>query len=96
MGWFLAHFSRFFSVDENPKCIPNYPFAAKWAIQRGHGEGLTYRSLRDKLGFDDVTQRSYREHREIQDFEEILWYSGWIMCGVDNVYRHFLERVRRQ
>ena len=54
-GWFLVHFPRFFSVDDNPNYIPNYPFAAKWTIQRGHGKGLTYRSLLDKVGFDDVT-----------------------------------------
>ena len=57
---------------------------------------MTYRSLPDKVGFDDVTWRLYEEHREIQDFEEIFWYSGWIMCGIDKVYRHFPRRVRRQ
>ena len=57
---------------------------------------MIYRSLLDKLGFDDVTWMSYEEHREIHDFEEIFWYSGWIICGVDRVYRHLHERVRRQ
>ena len=75
-GWFLAHFPHFFSVNDNPLYIRNYLFAIKWIIQRGHAEGLTYRSLLDIVEFDDVTWRSYKEHREIQDFEEIFWYSG--------------------
>ena len=94
-GWFLAHFPGFYNVDPNPNYMQHYPFAAKWALQKGHGEGVTYRALLDKVGFDDVTWRSYKEHMEIQDFEEIFWYSGWIMGGVDKVYRHFPERVRR-
>ena len=92
----MAHFPSFSSVDENPNYIQNYPIAAKWMIQRGHGEGLTYRSLLDRLGFDDVTWRPYEEHMEIQDFEEIFWYSGWIICGVDKVYHHLPKRVKRQ
>jgi len=43
---------------------------------------------------DDVTWRSYEEHREIQDFDGIFWYSGWIMCGVDKVYRRLPKRVK--
>jgi len=57
---------------------------------------VTYRSLLDSMQFDDVIWRPYEEHKEIQGFEEIFWYSGWVMCGVVRVYRHFPERVRRQ
>nr|ABN05849.1 IMP dehydrogenase/GMP reductase, putative [Medicago truncatula] len=48
------------------------------------------------MQLDDVCWRPYEEHREIQDFEEVFWYSGWIMCGVRRVYRHLSERVLRQ
>nr|ABE80141.2 IMP dehydrogenase/GMP reductase, putative [Medicago truncatula] len=64
-------------------------------LQKGHGEGVTYRSLLDRIQFDDVCWRSYEEHKEIQPFEEVFWYSGWIMCGVRRVYRHLPERVLR-
>jgi hypothetical protein len=37
----------------------------------------------------------YEENREIQGFEEVFWYSGWIMCGVRRVYCHMPERVLR-
>ena len=68
----MAHFPDLYSVDPNPDYIPNYLVAAKWALQNGHGEGATYRSLLDKVGFDDVTWRPYEELREIQHFEEIF------------------------
>jgi len=32
----------------------------------------------------------------MQGFEEVFWYSGWIMCGVRKVYCHLPERVLRQ
>lgn len=54
-AWFLAHFPGFFSVDPNTDYIENYPVAARWKLQKGHGEGLTYRSLLDLIQFDDVT-----------------------------------------
>nr|ABN09054.1 IMP dehydrogenase/GMP reductase, putative [Medicago truncatula] len=71
--------------------MENYLVAARWKLQKGHGEGVTYRSLLDRIQFDDVCWRPYEEHREIQDFEEVFWYSGWIMCGVRTVYRHLPE-----
>ena len=92
----MAHFPDFYSVDENKNYFPNYPIAAKWEIQRGHREGKTYRALLDRLEMADVCWRPYEEHREIQKFDEIFWYSGWIMCGVDKMYRHLPERVKRQ
>jgi len=63
-AWFLAHFPGFFSVDPNTDYIENYPVAARWKLQKGHGEGLTYHSLLDHIQFDDVCWRSYEEHRE--------------------------------
>ena len=95
-AWFLTHFLKFFSVDPNTDYIENFSVAARWKLQKGHGEGVTYRSLLDRVQFDDVCWRSYEEHRGIQGFEEVFWYSGWIMCGVRRVYRHLPKRVLRQ
>ena len=64
-GWFLAHFPGLYSVDLNPNYRENYSVATKWALQKGHGEGVTYHSLLDRLQFDDVVWRSYGEHMEI-------------------------------
>jgi hypothetical protein len=93
--WFLARFPKFYSVDPNTDHIENNPVAARWKPQKVHGEGVTYRSLLDRIQFDDVCWRSYEEHKEIQGFEEVFWYSNWIMCGVRRVYCHLPERVLR-
>ena len=62
--------------------------------------GGSYRRVMERgfdcIQFDDVCWRPYEEHMEIQGFEEVFWYSGWIMCGVRRVYRHLPERVLRQ
>jgi len=96
MHGFWRIFLSFYNVDQNPNYIENYPVAARWALQKGHGEGVTYHSLLDRIQFDDVCWRPYEEHSEIQAFEEVFWYSGWIMCDVHRVYRHLLKRVLRQ
>ena len=95
-AWFLAHFPKFYVVDPNPDYVENLPVAARWKLQKGHGEGVMYRSLLDCITFDDVCWRLYEEHMDFQAFEEVFWYSGWIMCGDRRVYRHLPERVLRQ
>ena len=75
-AWFLAHFPKFFSVYPNTDCIENYPVVARWKIHKGHGDEVTYHSLLYRIQFDDVCWRPYEEHKEIQGFEEVFWYSG--------------------
>ena len=78
----MAHFPSFFSVDPNTDYIENYPVAARWKLQKGHGEGLTYRSLLDRIQFDDVCWRPYDEHMEIQSLRR---FSG-IQAGLCAVF----------
>jgi len=92
----LAHFPKFYVVDLNPDYVENLPVAARWKLQKGHGEGVTYRSLLDRITFDDVCWRPYEEHKDFQAFEKVFWYSGWIMYGDRRVYGHLPERVLRQ
>nr|ABN09750.1 IMP dehydrogenase/GMP reductase, putative [Medicago truncatula] len=91
--WFLVHFPKFYAVDPNTKYVENLPVAAMWKLQKGHGEGVTYRSLLDRITFDDVCWTPYEEH---MDFQEVFWYSGWIMCNDRKVHRHLPDRVLRQ
>ena len=37
-----------------------------------------------------------REERHIMPFQDICWYSGWIMAGSDMMVRHLPERVLGQ
>jgi len=68
-----------------------------YRLRRGGSfKRVTYRSLLDHIMFDDVCWRPYEEHMDFQAFEEVFWYSGWIMCGDRRVYRDLPERVLRQ
>jgi hypothetical protein len=84
-AWFLPYFPKFFSVDPNLDYVENFPVAVRWKLQNSHGEEVTYRSLLDRIQFDDVCWRSYKEHMEIQGFEEVFWYSAGL-CAVFKGY----------
>jgi len=62
------HIFLIFSVNESEKYISNYLIAAKWEIQRGHGEGKTYCTLLDRMEMADICWMPYEKHREIQEF----------------------------
>ena len=81
--WFSAHFPKFFSVDPNTEHFENYLIATRWKLQKGHGEGVMYRSLLDRIQFDDVCWRPYEEHREIQGFEEVflVFRLNYVQCS---------------
>ncbi|MCI66270.1 serine/threonine-protein phosphatase 7 long form-like protein, partial [Trifolium medium] len=45
---------------------------------------------------DEVTWRPYEDHRQMRSFEDISWYTGWIMCGTVMICPYLTERVLRQ
>ncbi|GAU25182.1 hypothetical protein TSUD_150810 [Trifolium subterraneum] len=50
----------------------------------------------DRMEVDKVTFIPYKDHRHICPFEDICWYSGWIMCGSAMICPYLPERVLRQ
>ena len=62
----------------------------------GHRAVKPYRLAIDLLEMDDVCWMSYKGQKEIHAFEEICWYSRWLMCGRGKVYNHLPELVKRQ
>jgi hypothetical protein len=57
-AWFLAHFPKFYTVNPNPDYIENLPVAARWTLQKGHGEGTTYRMALDRITFEYAEGRT--------------------------------------
>jgi len=43
-----------------------------------------------------VTWRPYEHRRDVTPFQDMCWYSGWIMAGKQKMVRHLPERVVRQ
>ena len=55
-----------------------------------------YRAALDRLLVDDIIFYPYDNHRESHPLEDIIWFSGWIMCGMSCYRPHLPERVLRQ
>jgi len=43
-----------------------------------------------------ITWRPYEHRRDVTPFQDVCWYSGWIMAGKQKMVRHFPGRVVRQ
>jgi len=75
-GRMLSHAKKVSRADGVDLMVRHLCVTQAVAVNEEYGAyikvGVTYRSLLDKVGFDDVTWRSYEGHREIQDFEEIF------------------------
>ncbi|MCI32229.1 putative IMP dehydrogenase/GMP reductase, partial [Trifolium medium] len=54
------------------------------------------RTVLDRMEVDEVTFCPYKDHRQTRPFQDISWYSGWIMCGSALICPHLPERVLRQ
>ncbi|GAU29856.1 hypothetical protein TSUD_379460 [Trifolium subterraneum] len=54
------------------------------------------RTSLDRMEVDEVTFCPYEDHRQTRPFQDISWYSGWIMCGSAMLCPHLPERVLRQ
>lgn len=87
MGWFLVHFPYFFSVDDNPKYLSNYLITVKWEIQRGQGEGKTYRALLDRFEMDDVCWSCTKNTGRFRS----LWRYFGIQVGSCAVFRRYID-----
>ncbi len=55
-----------------------------------------HRTTLDRMEVDEVTFRPYEDHRHIRPFEDICWYSGWIMSGSAMICPYLPEHVLRQ
>ncbi|GAU36399.1 hypothetical protein TSUD_38660 [Trifolium subterraneum] len=93
---FFAHFKRYGQrfldknyTNEEPVGAKYYPLKTdKWPYET--------RTSLDRMEVDEVTFFPYEDHRQTRPFQDISWYSGWIMCGSSMICPHLLERVLRQ
>jgi len=72
------------------------PLVSQWIPPRGFSNPGHYRAAIDSLNHSHVTWRSYERRRHIMPFQDICWYSGWIMADSNRMVRHLPERVLRQ
>ncbi|GAU25842.1 hypothetical protein TSUD_31060 [Trifolium subterraneum] len=95
-AWVFAHFKRYGQrfLDEN--YTNEEPVGAKYyPLKTGKWPYETRTSL-DRMEVDEVTFCPYEDHRQTRPFQDISWYSGWIMCGSSMICPHLPERILRQ
>ena len=96
-GWVFAYSRNLLSRIHNDECNPALaPLVRQWKPPRGFSNPRHYRAAIDSLDHSHVIWRSYERRRDITPFQDICWYSRWIMSGKDMRVRHFPERVLRQ
>jgi len=96
-GWTLAHFTNIIPRIEDDAYDPTVaPLVSQWKPPRGFSNPGHYRAAIDSLDHSHVTWRPYERQRYITSFQDICWYSGWIMAGSDKMVCHLPERVLRQ
>jgi len=92
----LAHFTNIIPMIEDDAYDPTVaPLVSQWKPPRGFSNPGHCRAAIDSLDHSHVTWRSY-ERRHITPFQDICWYSIWIMADSDMMVRHLPEQVLRQ
>ncbi|GAU10640.1 hypothetical protein TSUD_419770 [Trifolium subterraneum] len=95
-AWIYEHFKRFGGGGASEKYRHRDPICAKYLPMKGYKYPDEHRTTLDRMEVDEVTFRPYEDHRYIRPFEDICWYSGWIMCGSAMICPYLSERVLRQ
>lgn len=91
----MEHIRGIYPYFDDPYFAFYMPHALWFIRSRGHKTIDKYMFL-DRMKVNNVIFSPYDGHRETHPFEEICWYSGWIICGHGKVYRHLSEMVKRQ
>ncbi|GAU31987.1 hypothetical protein TSUD_359320 [Trifolium subterraneum] len=95
-AWIYEHFTRFGGGGASPKYRHRDPICAKYLPMKGYKYPDEHMTTLDRMEVDEVTFRPYEDHRHIRPFEDICWYSGWIMCGSAMICPYLPECVLRQ
>jgi hypothetical protein len=92
----MVHFNKISPHQIEDNYDHSEPLASMFYAGKGHKSPCNYRTFLDRMEVDEVEFNPYEEHRAARPFEDISWYSGWIMCGRTIICPHLPERVLRQ
>ncbi|GAU28943.1 hypothetical protein TSUD_59560 [Trifolium subterraneum] len=95
-AWIYEHFKRFGGGWVSEKYSHQNPICAKYLPLKGYKYSDEHMTTLDRMEGDEVTFRPYEDHRHICPFEDICWYSGWIMCESAMICPYMPECVLRQ
>ena len=95
-GWVLAHFRNVVPKKKYEEYDRKDLYVSWWRPRRGFSNVGHFRGLMDSMEDSHVIWRSYERQRDVTPFQDVCWYSKWIMAGKATMVRHFPERVLRQ
>lgn len=95
-AWIYEHFPRICPRDIDMSYREDRPRACRFMHKKGIVVEYSYRAALDRILVDDIIFYPYDCHRESHPLEDIIWFSGWIMCGMLCFRTHLPERVLRQ
>jgi len=95
-GWVIAHFRHVIPRKKFEDYEWQNPYVGRWRPKRGFVDAEHFRGLLDSMEHCHVTWRPYERRRDVTPFQDMCWYSGWIMVGKQKMVRHLPERVLRQ
>ncbi|RHN66508.1 putative aminotransferase-like, plant mobile domain-containing protein [Medicago truncatula] len=95
-GWVLAHFRHLVPRRKYEDYDRGDPYVGRWKPPRGFADDAHFICLMESMEHCLVIWRSYEHRRDLTPFQDVCWYSGWIMADKDRMVCHFPKRVLRQ
>ena len=92
-GWFIAHFRHVVSRKKYENYERANPYVGRWKPKRGFADADHFRVL---MEHSHVFWRSYERRRDVMPFQDVCWYSRWIMADKQKMVCHLPERILRQ
>jgi len=94
-GWVLAHFRHLVLRNKYLDYDRADPYVGRWKSPRGYSNAGHFRGLMDSMEHCHVIWRLYEHQRDVTPFQDVCWYSRWIMVGKQKMVCHLSERVLR-
>ena len=95
-GWIFAHYKQLVPRKRELDYQLADPLVDRWKPSGDFSDPGHYRSTIDLMEHHNIIFRSYESRRDVTPFQDICWYSEWIMAGKDMMCCHPPERVLRQ
>jgi len=94
-GWVIAHIRHVVPRKKYDGYEQHNPYVGRWKPKRGFVDAKHFRGLMDSMEHCHVTWTSYKHRRDVTPFQDVCWYSRWIMAGKQKMVCHLPEQVLR-
>jgi len=79
-GWVITHFRHVVSRMKYEDYERDSPYVGRWKPKKGFADAEHFKDLMDLMEHCHVFWRPYEHRRDVSPFQDVCWYSGWIMA----------------